>query len=107
VNWPWVTAGVACATFALGVLIHAVSLSFRVGEQARDMEAIKRMLGLANGTEAVFMRQDIAQDRFAQLGAKVDSLSEALHKSSEDSSRDRAALRDQLTEIKVLLAQRP
>jgi hypothetical protein len=109
VTAPWFAAAIAAAVLALALLVHAINLSFRVGVNVRDTETntrdihmFKRIMGLENGTEAMFVRADVAEARYAALLGRFDALLE----DNKESAKERALLRDQLTEIKLLLAQR-
>lgn len=61
---------------------------------ATDLESVKRILGLSNGTEPVFLRTDLARQEYLMIRQQNDTLSAQV-----------AEIGKELMEIKLLLAK--
>ena len=72
----WVGAVCAAAALAGGAITHAVAYTVQIAAIQRDVAAVKRMLGLADGTMPDFQRADTAELQMTEIRHLVSALQE-------------------------------
>ncbi|HEV8612751.1 MAG TPA: hypothetical protein VGQ73_04510 [Gemmatimonadales bacterium] len=91
---------IAAASLAVGLLTPILVFAAKMGGLQRDNEAVKEMVGMGKN-KAAFLRWDVANERFTALQSKI----EEGEKKIDTLLQDTKALREDVSEIKVMVAK--